>query len=268
MSRSVSRRSHIEWATRFGTALLLLLATPLGAQEAAAPAQAADLPSAEAVIDRFVEAIGGEAAVTSQTARQGRGRFEIPAQGLSGALEAFAAPPNRFLLQIELTGMGVVRTGYDGEVGWVINPAMGPMVLDGRMLEQMEQQADMLSPLHPKKYIASAETLEKTEFGGTTCYKLKITTHSGEEYFEFFSVDTGLMVGTIRKQASPMGEIEATSVMSDYREVEGLLLPMKVVQQMLGMEQVLQFDEFGAADLDDALFEPPPEIQALLESGN
>ncbi len=263
MSRFMRWSSLVNRVSSLVAALLLALAAPLQAQEAAAKA---DLPSASSIIERFVEAIGGEQAIRSQGARQGRGTLTIPAQGISGAVEAFSAPPNRSLMRIDLAGMGVVRTGYDGNVGWVIHPAMGPMVMDGRMLEQMQQQSDMLAALHPEKYIAGAETLERTDFEGRSCYKVKITTQSGEEYVEFFDVDTGLLTGTIRKQASPMGEIETTSILNDYRAVEGVLVPMKLTQRLLGMEQVFEMTEFAPAELDDAVFELPPEIQALVEA--
>ncbi len=264
MSRSSYIRSQLNSVPALIAALLLTLAAPLQAQEAAR----ADLPSASKVIGRFVEAIGGEQAIRNQGARQGRGSLSIAAQGISGTVEAFVAPPNRSLMKIELGGLGVVRTGYDGKVGWIIHPAMGPLVLNGRMLEQMQQQADMLAALHPEKYIASAETVEGTEFEGRRCYKVKITTHSGEEYVEFFDVETGLLSGTVRKQASPMGEIETISILSDYRSVNGVLIPMKLTQRLLGMEQVFEMTEFVAADLDDSVFALPPEIQALLEGAD
>ncbi len=34
------------------------------------------------------------------------------------------------------------------------------------------------------------------------------------------------------------------------------------------MEQVFEMEEYAPATLDEALFEPPSEIQALLEGGN
>ncbi len=265
MSRSSRERFPLNGVPSLVAMLLLMLAGPLQSQEAAVQT---DLPSASAVIERFVEAIGGEQAIRNQGARQGRGNLTIAAQGISGTVEAFVAPPNKSLMKIELAGLGTVRTGYDGKTGWIIHPAMGPMVLDGRMLEQMQQQADMLAALHPEKYIASAETLEKSEFEGRLCYKVKITTHSGEEYFEFFDADSGLLAGTVRKQASPMGEIETISILSDYRPVKGVLIPMRLTQRLLGMEQVFEMTEFVAAELDDSVFEPPPEIQALLEGAS
>ncbi len=43
---------------------------------------------------------------------------------------------------------------------------------------------------------------------------------------------------------------------------------MKLTQRLLGMEQVFEMEEFAAAKLDDAVFEPPAEIRALLEGAN
>jgi hypothetical protein len=199
--------------------------------------QQEELPDAREIIDRFVEAIGGEQAIKSSGARHMLGRMDVPAQGVGGDLELFTAPPNKMLFKIEVPGIGSISSGYDGEVGWAINPAMGPMVLEGRMLEQLRQQADFRAVLHPDDLIAAMETVEKTEVEGHSCYKVKVTTTWGEEYFEFFDTETGLQVGSERSQASPMGEIPTTSVVSEYQEFDGLLVATKTSQRMMGIEQ-------------------------------
>jgi hypothetical protein len=193
------------------------------------------------------------------------GRLEIPAQGIGGDMEVFAAPPNKLRSNIELPGLGSIKVGFDGDVAWSINPAVGPMVLDGMMLNQMRQQADWNAALHPETYIASMETVEKTDFDGHTCYKVKIVTIWDEEYFEFFDVDSGLLVGNERTQASPMGDVPATTLISDYRQVGDLLIAMKTVQRVMGMEQIITITVVEAVEIEDSVFALPPEIEALVE---
>lgn len=230
--------------------------------------QQEELPEARKIIDRYVEAIGGEGLIRGMTGQYMAGRMEVPAQGVGGDLEIYSAAPNKLLIKVEIPGLGAVSSGFDGQVGWAINPAMGPMVLKDRQLDQMRQQADFYGALHLDDLIASLETVEKTEFEGHPCYKVKVVTAWGEEYFEYFDVETDLLVGVERTQASPMGEIPVTSVVSDYKEFDGLLVATKSVQRMMGIEQIISVTSLESWTPDEVTFELPAEIKALMEGAD
>ncbi len=252
----------------------LILLTVWGGSAAASalalprPARGQDLPSADELMVRFVESIGGAEAVASHTSRLVAGTFAVPAQGLSGSVEVYAAAPDRQFSRIEIGGVGVIRNGYDGEVGWMIHPAMGALTLDGRALDQTRQQADFYAPLHTDLYVTSRETIEEADFEGRATYKVKVTTTWEEEYFEFYDIETGRLSGTIRSRSTPMGDIESTNLLLDYRELDGYWVPMKTVTRALGVEQVFTFERIEFDAVDDAVFELPVEIQALIESAS
>jgi hypothetical protein len=240
----------------------------LGAAVVAAPvpvvAQGA-LPDGRTVIDRFIDAIGGRDAIMKQGGRHVQGTFQVPAQGLSGDLEVYAKPPNRIRTRIAIAGIGEILQGFDGTTGWAINPMMGPMVLDSLELRQMKQEADYYANLYPDSIIRSLETVADTTFETVACYKVKVVTTWGEEYFEFFDKSTGLQVGTMRTVASPMGSVESTIVLSDWRDLDGLKTPFKMVQRMMGMEQSLTYTSAERTSVPDSIFALPPAIQALIK---
>lgn len=246
---------------RLALGSLVLLAFPV-----AAPAQAADLPDGRDVIKRFIEAIGGEAAVLKQTTRHATGMLEVPAQGVMGDLELYAKAPNQMTVTVDIPSVALVRSGYDGTVGWTLNPMQGPIVLEGLPLQQMRQSADFYSMLYPDRLFASFETIGEEEFEGEPCYRVKVTTAWGEEYFDFFSRETGLVVGSVRTRATGMGDQEATAIVSDWKEVNGVLVPHKSVQRVMGMEQIMTFSTFENAEVPDSVFALPAEIQALTKT--
>jgi len=250
-----------DWKASAGYAgLVLALFFTVGA----AWQQSEDLPNGRQVVDRFIEAIGGKDAILAQGAQHAKGRVEVPAQGIVGDLDVYSAPPNKNYTYVSFSGIGSIRAGYNGEVGWMIHPAMGPMVLEGRMLEQTRHQSDATAPLHPETLIASLETVEKIDFEGQTCYKVKVTTRWDEEYFEYFNVESGLLVGVERSQASPMGPMPATTVVSDYQEFAGVLSPRKTVQRVMGMEEIITVLDLSNIEPADTLFALPEEIKALM----
>src|SRR3989449_10913532 len=98
---------------------LVLVAAASGsatAQETKAPAPkpAPALPSVDQILDKYVQALGGKAAIEKLNSRVTKGRFEVPEQGLTGSLDAYAKAPNKTASVVELTGGGQFRPGYDG----------------------------------------------------------------------------------------------------------------------------------------------------------
>ncbi|UCG88864.1 MAG: hypothetical protein JSW71_10140 [Gemmatimonadota bacterium] len=224
------------------------------------------LPSGEQIRERYINALGGVQALQSPKSSHVTGTFEIPAQGITGSMEMFGAAPDKLYTRMEMPGAGLVRTGYDGEVAWTINSVMGPMLIEGPTLQQLRQQADFYSVLHLERHIDSFEPVARKEFEGKSCYEVRVTTKWGEEYLEYYEVDTGLQAGTVRTQESPMGPIEATTVVSEYGKFGAILVPTKVEQRAMGMLQVMTIVTVEYDTVADSMFAIPPEIKALVEA--
>jgi len=233
---------------------LALIAPPLAAQAR---------PSGTELYDRYIEASGGKAAMGKATSRHVWGRFEVPSQGMTGPIEIMTSVPMKMVTKIEIPGMGSTTSGLNGETGWVMNPAMGPMLLDGLALDQMKQQADMQAVLDPSKYVTSRETTGEAEHGGAACWVVTVTTKWKETYSECYDKATGLLSATTRKQATPMGEIEATTVYSDYKVFDGVKMSSTIRASTMGIEQVIRVDSMSTKPIADSVFELPPEIKAL-----
>jgi hypothetical protein len=224
------------------------------------------LPVGRAIIERYVQAIGGRDAVMRHKSIRYVGNFEMPAAGMKGNLTLVQAAPNKMAMTVELPGMGQMVSGYDGTVGWSINPMQGPRVLEGKELEQLREDAGPAAMLRSSDRIRSAETVELTTMGGQACYKVKITYNSGRESFDCYSPETGLLVGMTQTQESPMGSVQVTTLFDDWKEFGGLKTATKLRQQMLGQEQILTIDrlEFDRPD-DTKAVEVPEQIKPLVK---
>jgi hypothetical protein len=237
---------------------LASVATPVLAQLPAT----AELPSAQVLVARYIEAIGGRAAVELLPGRWERGRIEMPAQGLVISYELWAAR-GRQVTRSEVQGIGTLWAGVDDELGWTVNPATGPLLLDGTALQQARQGADPLAALHPERYVAALQTMEEADFGGTRCYRVRVTTQWGESYDEFFDKSTGLLAGGIRQQASAQGNVEMTAQITEYRTVAGVRIPRVTRVRVMGMEVINTVDTTAVREIADSVFVPPPQIRAL-----
>lgn len=239
------------------TLVLLAFAAPAAPQEA--------LPPARTIVDRFVEASGGKAAMARHQSRRAIGRISMPAQGVEGDVEILAARPGLMRLRMTIPGVGEIQSGYDGAIAWSMNPLTGPMLMQGKSLEQTKADAEFDSQLHPETQFKTLETVEKTTFEGRPAYKVRAVRTTGDEDFEYFDAETGLMIGAVITRESPMGPVKATHVASDYKDFGGVKIASRIVQRLMGTEQIITISEIEYDKVDKSAFVPPPQIQALVK---
>jgi hypothetical protein len=238
---------------------------PATADQPAAPTadKPGALPSAGDILARYRAAIGGEENIRKYTSRTVTGTFEIPAQGMRGDLTVLAASPDFMRLTITLPGLGDMERGYNGAVGWSIDPAIGPRLLDGRELDELKHSADFYDDLHDESKFASVAVVGKTMFDGQECYEVKLVRASGFEYTEFFSVETGLMAGVKMTASSQMGSIPVSTVVTQYKPFGGVLAPTVTRQRMMGLESVTSITAVNYDPIDLKAFDLPPAIASL-----
>lgn len=235
------------------------------AEKVQAPAaQAEKLPSARSIIDRHIAAIGGRAAVLSHSSTRATGEFSVASAGMKGTLEVFAAKPDKSLVKINIPGVGEVVEAYNGQHGWTMSAMTGPMLLEGKQLEDKKFDTDFHSDLQDGRY-ESMTTLEQTDFDGRPCYKLRLVRKGGSEDFEFYDVKTGLKAGRIATRETPMGTVTGTSVETDYKKFGNLLVPTTVKNMMMGVQQVITVSTVEFDTVKPSVFEPPAQIKALIK---
>jgi hypothetical protein len=245
---------------------LTLAAVAMVAATSTPPAAAQDaLPPAEQLIDRHVEAVGGRDAVLGHTSSRVTGTFSMPAAGIQGTIVMMAARPNLSVSRVEIAGLGVIRSGFDGEFGWSIDPNLGPRLVDGLELAASTEGGSQLAAVRDASLFDVRETVEKTEVNGQACYKVRLVWKSGRETFDCYSEETGLMVASMARQDSPMGEIETTTLLEEYRETGGVLSATRIRQQMLGQEQIMTLETIEYDVVEPEAFEAPEAIRTLIE---
>jgi hypothetical protein len=248
----------IRLGAAFAWLLALAVVTPAAAQQD-------QLPAADELIDRYVEALGGREALLRHKSSRAGGHFEMPAAGIKGDLEVLSAAPNLVVTMVTIPGIGVMRTGFDGNVGWSVDPMMGPRLLSGGELQALRDQAHILAAVRDESLFTARETVERTEVDGVSCIEVRLVWKSGRETFDCYSPETGLLVATRARQDSPMGAVEVTTIHGDYREFGRVRLATRLTQQMMGQQQVMTLTSVDFDAVDPKAFTPPPEIQALMK---
>jgi len=96
-------------------------------------------------------------------------------------------------------------------------------------------------------------------------YKLLLTPVEGKQQTMYFDTKSKLLLKHEFVIENPMGSIPITSHVSDYRKVDGVLLPFKVKAVVMDQERLLVTESVEHnVDLPTDRFDLPPAIQALV----
>lgn len=245
--------------TRFARTLGLATLA-LAAQAGAAAAQ--QLPPAAEVVEKYVTAIGGRTTAQRFTSRHVTAEMSMPAMGVTMTMETWTARPNRMLARMNMSGMAIA-SGFDGTVAWATSPMTGPKILEGAELRQALDQANFDNNVDFTRVFPTMETVGERTVDGKACWNVRMVSANGTEVHNCFEKETGLLIGSIAKQHTTMGEVTADVVMGEYRDFDGLKMPTRMTTSMAGQQLVTTIKSVSHAPVADSLFALPPEIRAL-----
>lgn len=233
------------------TALLALSAGSLAAQDPAA------------VLARYREAIDPQGLIPGIQGMKSTLTMEVPSMGVSATITAVQRRPNQMAMTIVIPGLGEMKQGYDGTTAWASDPMQGPRLVTGQEAAALIDGADMNSMTRSPDQFTKMEAAGEGDVDGEKTVCVKLTWKSARETTECYSVTSGLLLETRAKTVTQMGEVEAISRLSDYRSVGGIMVPHKMTQSAMGMQQIMTTNSVEFGPQPATLFELPAEIKAL-----
>jgi hypothetical protein len=228
--------------------------------------QAGDLPKADEVLDNYIKAMGGREAHDKIRNVAVTGTLEVA--GLKGVLKSWQAPPNLTYTEIEIPNMGKVLEGSDGKHAWTLDPATGPRLKEGVEKDAAMRMAMFHGMLHWRKLYKTVETIGVESISGREHYKVKLTPETGEPATAWFDKETGLQTRMAMTLTVKDTQIPVELDFSEYKDVNGLKQPHKVVQKAMGQQQVVTVTQMETnIEMPKDRFEPPAEVKKLIEGG-
>lgn len=231
---------------------------------AAEELDAQELPAADSLIARYIEALGGRERFASLQSLRASGTTLIPAMGLRAEFELVQGAPNRMVLKVVVPGLGEILNGFDGETGWTVDPLVGPALTTGAELVQTAEEAHILATLRDRSLLAQMQTVEETAYAEIPCWRVNLVWVSGRTSSDCYSMESGLLIASEEIQSTAMGEIPSTTLFLEYRDFDGRLFATRIVQQAMGQEQEMRVESVEFNSVDPAAFEPPEPIQVLM----
>ena len=207
---------------------------------------AAGALTADQILDKYIQAVGGAQALaklTSFVAKGTYGGYDTDLEALP--LDVFAKAPNQRSAIVHMHA-GESITTFDGRAGWVASPdkPVALITLAGEDLDGVKLDADLAFPAGIKQ----ALTGWRAGFPAATINERAVlivqgTAVGGSRVKLFFDKESGLLVRVLRYTDTAVGVIPAQTDYSDYRDVAGVKMPFKWIATWTDGQSTIELSE-------------------------
>jgi len=217
--------------------------------------------SADTVLQQYIEAVGGKAALEKIKNRVIKGSFSIPDMGMYAQIEMYIAPPDKAATFIDLGSFGSASNGVNGDVVWEINPMIGARILSGADRLAGLRQAQLDPMLNWQKSFTKAELAGSDTVQGKPCTKISLTPSEGDPVFCCFDNESHLLT---RMVGSRDGQ-SMQSDFSDYRAIDGVMVSFKSAMYTPQFSFEVKIDSVQHnLDIPAEKFQLPAEISSMV----
>ena len=199
-------------------ALLLIFSSGLFAQDA---------PTAREIGDAYIENTGGKEAWLAVKAMKVRGKAAM--QGMEFPMVMTTAAGDKQYLEVDVQGQKIVQA-YDGTAAWQVMPFQGimePTPMDKDQAAQMEDTKFLSEFINTEERGFKLESVEGKEVEGTPTYGVRVTDQDDYDMTYYFDQEYMIPIMTaVPIKAGPQKGSMMETYMSDYQELENIMMPM------------------------------------------
>lgn len=192
--------------------------------------------NATSIMVSYIEAIGGKDAVDGVKTLLFSAEMTIEGAPFKPTAIRKSMAPNKSSTEIIVPGMGtMMKEKFDGESGYSEQGGMkNPMSKED--IDDKSSEKVLFPELHYT--LDDIELISLSDIDGKEVYKIKV--NGSEESFRYYEANSGLLVRVEESQEAQGQSVTSITVHSDYREVNGILIPFS--QKVTVGPQILLFD--------------------------
>jgi outer membrane lipoprotein-sorting protein len=187
-------------------------------------------PSADEILDRYIQALGGAARVAGLTSFAGKGTYEgFDSYHGTVGMEVYAKATGQRTV-IAHTQNGDSVTVYDGTNAWIMGPDKPVSVLQlppGGDLDGIKLDSILAFPARLKQALTDWRTGFPTTLIDERPVQVVQAMAGGSRVKFFFDKETSLLTRVVRYSKTIVGQVPAQIDYSDYREVAGVKVPFQ-----------------------------------------
>jgi len=224
------------------------------------------LPSAESILDRYVQVTGGKQAYEKRKSEIAHGRVDFPALGIKGSMTRYAAQPDKYYYTVDIAAIGKMESGVNGSVAWENSAILGPRLKSGVERAEAIREGNMSATVNWRKLYPKVENAGIETIDGEECFKVVMTPAEGQPITGYYQKKSGLQVKLTTVASTQLGDIPVEMIASDYKDFGGILEPTKVTQKAGPQEFTMTLErvEVNPA-IPPETFALPAEVRALVD---
>jgi hypothetical protein len=224
----------------------------MASKEAEKPA----LPKPEALLEKYLAAVGGSDALSKITSRVEKGT--ITAFGGQQPFDVYSKAPFLRLSTVHRKDMESV-TAYDGKNGWMsFSGRVRPM--NSQESEGARMDADLALPAHLATMFTKLETKEGEAIDGHQTWQVIGLREGKPPVRLFLDQQSGLLLRLVRYTDSPLGLNPLQIDFADYRDSGGVKIPFRWTQSRPGNHFTAQIESSQTnVPIEDSKFVAPPQ---------
>lgn len=218
----------------------------------------AQTPTAEQVLEKYIEALGGKAALEKRTSMVEKGTVDVTFAGVTATAEMYSKAPDKALMIFDVESYGQVKQGFDGKTAWSDSPEGGLRELTGSQAEIAKRGAAFNPALKWRELYSKAELKGKEKVGERDAWVVVLTPDKGSPTTEYFDTESGLLLKRASPATGDQGDYTAISEFSDYRDVEGVKHPFTIKQTIPMGDLIIKLTDVKVnVPIEDAKFAKP-----------
>lgn len=199
--------------------------------------------TADEIMTKVVEAMGGEAALRKHKSLRAAVEVDFEHQGVKGEGVVYAKAPNAVAQEISVNALGkklgAMHDYFDGAQGGEEGTFFPFEPTTGKKLDNARIASDFYSPLEWKRLFKSAEVKKTAKVGEEDAYVVVFTPEKGNAVTNYYSAKTFLLLRQDTTQTVGPMSIPVTDKFSDYRQVDGVMVAFTRVSNTVTMGDVV-----------------------------
>lgn len=224
-----------------------------------------NLPSADQVLDKYVQAAGGASAIQKINSRVMKGTIDF--NGKSFPIDVYCKAPDQRISYTHLP-QGDSITAFNGHEGWLAMTGRPPREMHGSDLEAAAIDADLHFPTHLKEVFTAAEVRGTEKIGDHPAYVVIGKREGKPAMLLYFDEQSGLLLRMVRFADTAVGLLPTQIDYADYKERDGVQVPLQWTLSRTEGRFTIQISEIEQnVPVDDSKFAKPPAQQVQKDGG-
>ncbi len=232
---------------------------------ASAPAPGSSLITADELIAKMIVAYGGEENLRKHKSSLTTVEVDLENQGVQAKGTVSAKAPNLTASEMTFTALGrkigSLVTYFDGTSGGEVLSFAPPETYSGKRLEDIKAAADFYDVLNWKNNYKTITVKKMGKVGDEDVYVVEKRSEKGTPVTDYVSTNSFMV---LRRDSIVVSEtsgvqLPQTEMFSDFRNVDGVMIPFKVVSNNIANGDIvvrvtdMKFD----VEIPDSVFKKP-----------